>query len=201
MNIRSVPIYFVSRIIRDSINSRVVPTLDSGKELFRRTLSLSSTTRQESAEEGGEKKRDPTKDRTKVIPVETSIKYLRSAAYKETYGDDPVWVNYRRNYKGSYPPRHTRKTCVRQGAIATGNPCPICRDEYLVLDHANVDLLKQFVSAHNGEVLSYNETGLCRRKHQELLVAIERAKDRGLLTFDVPFREYDYSEYISKKTE
>lgn len=34
-------------------------------------------------------------DRTKVIPVETSIKYLNSSAYKETYGDSPVWEQYR----------------------------------------------------------------------------------------------------------
>jgi small subunit ribosomal protein S18b len=29
----------------------------------------------------------------------------------------------------------------------------------------------------------------------ELLVAIEKAKDYGFITFDVPFREYDYSLY------
>jgi len=41
----------------------------------------------------------------------------------------------------------------RQGTISTGNPCPICRDEYLVLDHRNIDLLKQFVSPFNGGIL------------------------------------------------
>jgi small subunit ribosomal protein S18b len=44
----------------------------------------------------------------------------------------------------------------RGGKISTGNPCPICRDEYLVLHHENVDLLKQFISPHTGEVLSYS---------------------------------------------
>jgi small subunit ribosomal protein S18b len=29
----------------------------------------------------------------------------------------------------------------------------------------------------------------------ELLVAIAKAKDYGFITFDVPFREYDYSLY------
>lgn len=39
--------------------------------------------------------------------------------------------------------------------IATGNPCPICRDEYLILDYRNVDLLKQFISPYSGKLLSY----------------------------------------------
>lgn len=99
-----------------------------------------------------EEKIDPEIDRTRIIPVETSIRYLKSAAYKTTYGDQPVWVQYRRNHKGQYPPSKTRKTCIRGGKISTGSPCPICRDEYLVLDHINVDLLNQFISQHTGEV-------------------------------------------------
>lgn len=137
----------------------------------------------------------PGYDRTKVIPVETSIKYLASEAYKATYGEHLVWEQYRRNHKGAFAPRKTRKTCIRQGIISTGNPCPICRDEYLVLDHRNLDLLHQFISPQSGEVLSYTKTGICQKKHQELLVAVERAMDYGLLTFDVPLRKYDYSEY------
>uniref|UniRef100_A0AAG5DF94 28S ribosomal protein S18b, mitochondrial n=1 Tax=Anopheles atroparvus TaxID=41427 RepID=A0AAG5DF94_ANOAO len=78
---------------------------------------------------------DDPKDRTRVIPVETSIRYLASEAYRQTYQEDPVWKQYRRNHKGLYPPKLTRKTCIRKGRISTGNPCPICRDEYLVLDH------------------------------------------------------------------
>jgi hypothetical protein len=99
---------------------------------------------------------DPEKDRTKIIPVETSIRYLKSSAYATTYGDQPVWVPYRRNFKGPYAPRKTRKTCIRDGIISTGNPCPICRDEYLVLDHRNVNLLKQFISEHTGDVSKIN---------------------------------------------
>ncbi|XP_035779504.1 28S ribosomal protein S18b, mitochondrial-like [Anopheles albimanus] len=140
---------------------------------------------------------DDPKDRTRVIPVETSVRYLASEAYRQTYQDDPVWKHYRRNHKGAYPPKKTRKTCIRKGRISTGNPCPICRDEYLVLDHNNIDLLKQFISPQTGEVLSYRVTGLCQKKHLQLLVAVERAMDRGMLTFDVPFREYDYSEYYA----
>lgn len=92
-------------------------------------------------------------DRTKIIPLEQSIRYLASEAYKTTYGDKLVWEQYRRNHKGGFAPRRTRKTCVRKGMISTGNPCPICRDEFLVLDHRNLDLLKQFISPQTGEVI------------------------------------------------
>lgn len=137
---------------------------------------------------------DP-KDRSKVIPVETSIKYLKSSAYQETYGNEPVWSQYRRNFKGAFPPKKTRRTCIRKQVISTGNPCPICRDEFLVLSEKNPDLLKQFISPQTGGVLSYQKTGLCQKKHVELLVNIQRAKDRGIITYDVPFRTYDYSLY------
>lgn len=96
---------------------------------------------------------DPSIDRRTIIPVETSIRYLKSAAYKETYGDKAVWVPYRRNHKGIIPRKKTRKTCIRGGIISTGNPCPICRDEYLVLHEDNKELLKQFISPHSGKVI------------------------------------------------
>ncbi|KAL1123706.1 hypothetical protein AAG570_001479, partial [Ranatra chinensis] len=117
------------------------------------------------------------------------------SAYAATYGSDPVWKNFRRNHKGHLPPTKTRRTCIRQGKLATGNPCPICRDEYLVIDAKNTDLLNQFISPHTGETLSYKVTGLCQKKHNNLLVAIKVARDCGLITFDVPFREYDYDLY------
>ncbi|XP_019879962.1 28S ribosomal protein S18b, mitochondrial [Aethina tumida] len=142
--------------------------------------------------------REITKDRTKEIPVETSIKYLNSTAYARTYEGQPVWVPYRRNHKGAIAPRKTRKTCIRGGQIATGNPCPICRDEYLVLHEQNTQLLKQFICPHTGGVLSYTKTGLCQKQHLKLEIAIKRAYDRGLITFDVPFRKYDYSEYYKQ---
>ena len=98
---------------------------------------------------------DPAIDRTKIIPVENSIRYLKSSAYKETYGDQAVWIPFRRNYKGLHPPKKTRKTCIRKGVISTGNPCPICRDEYLVLHHENTELLNQFISPQTGKVSNY----------------------------------------------
>ncbi|KAJ8921073.1 hypothetical protein NQ315_015869 [Exocentrus adspersus] len=142
--------------------------------------------------------REITKDRTQTIPVETSIRYLKSAAFRKTYEGQPVWVLYRRNHKGAIPPKKTRKTCIRGGRISTGNPCPICRDEYLVLHEENTELLKHFICPHTGSILSYNKTGVCQKKHKELIVAIKRAYDKGLITYDVPFREYDYSEYYSQ---
>jgi len=158
----------------------------------------------EKSEENEESKKavDSAKDRSKVIPVDVSIQYMKSSAYEKTYGADPVWTHYRRNFKGQIPPRKTRKRCIRSSKISTGNPCPICRDEYLVLHPKNVELLKQFISPHTGETLSYRTTGLCQRRHRELLVAIMQAKDLGVITFDLPFQEYDYSEYVDlKKTE
>ncbi|KAH8353682.1 hypothetical protein KR084_012661 [Drosophila pseudotakahashii] len=157
----------------------------------------------ESTEDDGENSSsgsapDP-KDRSKAIPVETSMRYLKSAAYKQTYGEDFVWTQYRRNHKGMYAPRKTRKTCIRQNRISTGNPCPICRDEYLVLDYRNTELLEQFISPHSGDVLSYSKTGLCQKSHLRLMVAVQQARDSGYLTYDVPFREYDYSEYYGQE--
>ncbi|ODN06457.1 28S ribosomal protein S18b, mitochondrial [Orchesella cincta] len=154
----------------------------------------------ERAEKRQEREKEPvsrhlSKDRSKIIPVETSMRYLKSAAYKEAYGDAPVWVPYRRNFPGQFAPKKTRKTCIRQDKLSTGNPCPICRDEYLVVDYRNVGLLKQFISPFNGEVLGWDKTGVCRRRQEQLLIAIDKAKDYGLITFDVPFREYDYKEY------
>lgn len=49
------------------------------------------------------------------------------------------------------------------------------------------------------QILSYSKTGVCQRKHQQLVIAIERAMDQGLITFDVPFRKYDYDEYYDPK--
>lgn len=39
--------------------------------------------------------RDITKDRTQIVPLETSLRYLKSEAYRRTYEDQPVWVPYR----------------------------------------------------------------------------------------------------------
>lgn len=189
--------------------------------LARRDFSL-GTVRYCESEEGEEKRRKydrPNRDRSRVYPVETSIQYLKSDAYYTTYGDNPVWLGYRRVHKGGLAPRLTRQSCVRFHVVTTASPCPICRDEYLVLDHRNLDLLRQFISPHTGQVrfprsipsalnhLShlppqvepFSVTGLCQRQHRTLLIALERAYDLGWLTFEVPFKDYDYSLYRNQK--
>lgn len=167
------------------------------KSFWCRTLLTSPTLRNEikTVDEIPLEVKNITIDRSEPVPVETSIKYLQSVAYQKTYEGRPVWFLYRRNHKGALAPRKTRKTCIRGGKISTGNPCPICRDEYLVLHESNIELLKQFICPHTGAILNFNKTGLCQKKHQDLTVSLKRAFDKGLITYDVPFREYDYSEY------
>ncbi|KAK7601221.1 hypothetical protein V9T40_008662 [Parthenolecanium corni] len=169
-----------------------------------RLFSFTSINREEAAVEGETRverrkrrkiEKDPSKDRSVSIPVETSIRYMKSNAYRECYGNDPVWKHYRRNHRGNFPPSKTRKLCVRGTIVSTGNPCPICRDEYLVVDHTNLDLLKQFISPTSGELISYSVTGVCQLQHHRLVRAFNKAKDLGTVSFDVPFRQYDYSEY------
>ena len=66
-------------------------------------------------------------DRSRVIPWEVSERYLESEAYDNIYGQSKVWELYRRNFAMGRTNRPTRKQCVRNGKISTGNPCPICR--------------------------------------------------------------------------
>uniref|UniRef100_A0A1E1X9E0 Small ribosomal subunit protein mS40 n=1 Tax=Amblyomma aureolatum TaxID=187763 RepID=A0A1E1X9E0_9ACAR len=158
----------------------------------------------EGVAEGGEETDGDGKLNVKKVilhPPELSIQYLESKAYKETYGDYPVWTMYRRNFKGQFPPRKTRRNCIKQGMIATGNPCPLCRDEYLVVHHTNTKLLTQFISPHTGKTLKPYKTGLCRRKQFELDLAILKAKDLGLIKYQVPFRHYDYKDYYPQLKE
>ncbi|XP_055343789.1 uncharacterized protein LOC129591930 [Paramacrobiotus metropolitanus] len=138
--------------------------------------------------------RDP-RDRTRLIPWQTSAEYLKSQAYFNTYGQQPVWKPYRRPHKGGIPPSKTRRMCVKEGKIAIGSPCPICRDEYLVLDYRNTELLKQFISPYSGEVLSYQVTNICQAMHNRLLVELAKASHFGTMSFKTPFRTYDYADY------
>ena len=72
-----------------------------------------------------------------------------------SYGTSKVWELYRRNFACTNL-RHprTRRKCIVFGKMATGNPCPICRDEYLVVDHRNTKLLSQFLTDYNKQVLT-----------------------------------------------
>ena len=51
---------------------------------------------------------------------------------------------------------------------------------------------------NNPVYFCFRKTGLCQKKQRDLLVAISKARDYGLVSFDVPIREYDYSDYHVK---
>lgn len=137
-------------------------------------------------------------DRRIKVDYKDSIKYMESDAFKQTYKGDLIWKVYRRNFKGQFPSKNTRLSCINdEGFVDTSYPCPICRDEYLVIHHENTKLLEQFVDPYTG--LTYDRThhGLCLRQFRALVISIEKARDIGLMTTNVPERFYDYNEYCS----
>ena len=138
----------------------------------------------------------PEKDRRDPVPVEISINYMQSDAYKQTYGIDPVWLRYRRNFKGKILPLKNVTKCIKDGVIIRSNPCPICRDEYLVPDYRNIELLKQFVCPYTGRIYTPREVQVCTDKYRIVQSEILKARDYGYLTYDVPFREFDYNQYF-----
>jgi len=126
------------------------------------------------------------------------VAYLKSQTYYSIYGDLPVWVNYRRNTRGCHPDRPAKPSpsCFTQkNRYALNNPCPLCRDEYLVVDYRNPELLKQFIDRLTGQILDIYKTTICEYQHQTVRWNVVLAKDHGFLLFDVPFRNYDYRHY------
>ncbi|XP_072331433.1 small ribosomal subunit protein mS40 [Scyliorhinus torazame] len=120
--------------------------------------------------------------------------YLQSEEYIERYGKRPIWADYRRNHKGAIPPQKTRKTCIR-GDKLSGNPCPICRDPKIQVDHRNVKLLEQFICSHSGTIYHPTRTGVCMKQYKKLTKAVQDAKDHGLLAFQVPHIEINPDDY------
>lgn len=128
-----------------------------------------------------------------------SLMYMNSEAYKKTYKGYLVWEIYKRNHKGQYASENTRDNCINSsGFLDTSYPCPICRDEYLVLHPENPQLLKQFIDPNTGATIKPNRHGLCRKQYRNLIISIIKAKDIGTLTYDVPDRFYDYKEYYGQ---
>ncbi len=121
--------------------------------------------------------------------------------------DEEVMVRSCSTVHGGFPFSITRKkknclVCshsIYGGRIITGNPCPICRDEYLVVDYRNVRLISQFINMYNGEILDRDKTGVCQKQWLQIRVALEKAKDHGYLDLDPPFVEYDYDKYRPKE--
>eukprot|EP00090_Calanus_glacialis_P028185 TRINITY_DN4530_c0_g1_i2.p1 TRINITY_DN4530_c0_g1~~TRINITY_DN4530_c0_g1_i2.p1 ORF type:complete len:235 (+),score=67.04 TRINITY_DN4530_c0_g1_i2:64-768(+) len=178
------------------------PTLMSVKDADENDVDnvddVEEDTEKNSEEDFIQKYLDP-KDRSREIHPEISIKYMESVAFKAAYGDQPVWWKYRRNFPGNRLPFKTRETCIRAGKIDTGSPCPICRDEYLVIDYRNKALLKHFMDPYTGQVLPPNKTHICQKQWRKMQVHMEKAADAGFLDIDAPQVEYDYNEYIEKK--
>uniref|UniRef100_A0A915JX43 Small ribosomal subunit protein mS40 n=1 Tax=Romanomermis culicivorax TaxID=13658 RepID=A0A915JX43_ROMCU len=115
--------------------------------------------------------------------------------YKKTYGDQLIWKLYRRNTSRKFftnpLPAHW---CLKFGKFATNWPCPICRDEYLVVDYR---LLKQFLVEATGHLYENHVVNVCQVNYHKIAAEVMKAKNRGYLTFDLPFRNYDYKDYYS----
>uniref|UniRef100_A0AAV2K2L7 Small ribosomal subunit protein mS40 n=1 Tax=Knipowitschia caucasica TaxID=637954 RepID=A0AAV2K2L7_KNICA len=120
--------------------------------------------------------------------------YLESEEYIDKYGSTPVWKGYRRNHKGGIPPQKTRKTCIRGDKIC-GNPCPICRDQNILIHHQNVKLLEQFISPYTGVVYDPSKTGVCMKQQKKLTEAIAASRDHGFLPFQIPYVDFTKEDY------
>ncbi|TNN10890.1 28S ribosomal protein S18b [Schistosoma japonicum] len=131
----------------------------------------------------------------KQADLATSIEYFNSDVFRNTYKGKPVWFYYRRNYGGHFPPSVTRKSCVHLGKLVSSNPCPICRDEYLVLHHQHIELLKHFINPDSFEIYPSSKTGICRRQEKILQQEVEKARDLGYIQIWLPFYLYNYNDY------
>ncbi|XP_061170210.1 uncharacterized protein LOC133179469 [Saccostrea echinata] len=130
------------------------------------------------------------------VTYQQSIKYLDSAAFRKAYGTNRVWMRYKRNYKGNIMPK-PRYTCTHKGVFLTNNPCPVCRDVYLVVDHRNPRLLKEFLDANSIQVSDNRKTGVCYKQQRNLIRETELAIERGYMEGNLPFRGYDMDYYRS----
>lgn len=136
-------------------------------------------------------------DRRVKVDYKDSIAYLESEAYKKTYDGHLVWKLYRRNHKNQTPSKKTRPNCINpEGFVSTSYPCPICRDEHLILHPLNVKLLEQFIDPHSGNLLTTYEHGLCQKQYRNLIIAVHQARDLGTVKLNLPDRYYDYDEYF-----
>lgn len=45
----------------------------------------------------------------------------------------------------------------------------------------------------------YRLTGICQKQYQNLIVAVKKAKNWGLIKFDLPIKHYNYDEYKNSK--
>lgn len=114
--------------------------------------------------------------------------YFSSDEYKERYGNRLIWTDFKRNHKGSRQKQRTRIACLFNGKMC-GNPCPLCRDDNILLNFRNLTLLNHFIDPHNGMVHHSLRTGVCRNKQKLLEHTIWLARDQGFLP--TPVRKYE----------
>ncbi|KAL7677365.1 hypothetical protein ACOME3_003601 [Neoechinorhynchus agilis] len=87
---------------------------------------------------------------------------------------------------------------LRDNVYITGHPCPLCRDEYLVVDASNIRLISQFICPETDQLYGTGVTHVCRAQHLMLQVAVERARRRAWIIYRIPPRQYDYDLYYGK---
>jgi len=108
--------------------------------------------------------------------------YFNTKEFEETYKGQLVWWNYVRRHKGGTQPQKTRTNCYRNGIIHHPlSPCPLCRDERLLISYKNIPLLNQFIDQPTGEIFHVLRTGNCRTKQKLLENAVQLAKELGYL--------------------
>jgi small subunit ribosomal protein S18b len=198
----------------EKANGNVARTAQKGAFTALQTRSIATTVvtmyedndrprapRRGKSRDGDPEEKKDLKDRSRVIPLEVSLAYMDSLAYKKTYGNSKIWELYRRNFHKGKVNRRTRRSCIWHARVTTGNPCPVCRDEYLVVDYRNVKLISQFIDDYTGRVLTREGTGVCQHQWVRIRVELEKARDHGMLDVDPPFVEYDYDYYRPKGEE
>jgi len=124
--------------------------------------------------------------------------YFQQSDYDKRYLGKLVWKDYVRNKKGAIQKQKTRWHCFKDGKMNTGSPCPLCRDDRLLLSYKNIPLLKQFIDTETGAVHHPLRTGVCRFKQKRLEKCISLAQSLGYLPKVNYFYKFDDSELSTK---
>ena len=61
--------------------------------------------------------------------------------------------------------------------------CYFCKYKIDYIDYKEVELLKKFTNANNGQIVAKKNTGTCTKHQRWLSVAIKRAREVALLPF------------------
>ena len=73
------------------------------------------------------------------------------------------------------------------------NPCPVCRDENILVHEDNLQLLEHFIDPLNKEVYSQEKMQICSKIYRLIRISVERAFNKGQIIRPSPFKEFDYS--------